>query len=90
MDLPENRFKSSLGRQKRQFGLWSTLGSSLTVELLAGAGFDWLLLDTEHSPSDLESVLVQLQAAAAYPVTPVVRVPWNDFVTIKRYLDIGS
>jgi 4-hydroxy-2-oxoheptanedioate aldolase len=58
--------------------------------MVAGAGFDWLLLDTEHSPNDLESVLTQLQAAAAYPSAPVVRVPWNDMVAIKRVLDIGA
>jgi 4-hydroxy-2-oxoheptanedioate aldolase len=57
--------------------------------LLAGAGFDWLLIDTEHAPSDLGSTLQQLHAASAYPCSAVVRVPWNDFVAIKRYLDIG-
>jgi len=54
-----------------------------------GAGFDWILLDTEHSPNDLESVLTQAQAAAAYPTSTIARVPWNDMVTIKRFLDIG-
>jgi len=57
---------------------------------VAGAGFDWLLLDTEHSPNELDMVLSQLQTVAAYPAHPVVRVPWNDMVTIKRYLDIGA
>ena len=60
------------------------------MEVIAGAGFDWLLLDQEHSPNDLESVLSQLQAAAAYKSHPVVRVPWNDMVTIKRMLDAGA
>jgi 4-hydroxy-2-oxoheptanedioate aldolase len=58
--------------------------------VLAGAGFDWILLDTEHSPNDLESLLTQLQAAAPYPTSAVVRVPWNDMVNIKRVLDIGA
>src|SRR5262245_37730273 len=48
------------------------------------------MLDTEHSPNELDMVLSQLQAASAYPVHPVVRVPWNDMVTIKRFLDIGA
>jgi len=58
--------------------------------VIAGAGFDWILLDCEHSPNDLENLLTQLQAAAPYPAHPVVRVPWNDMVTIKRVLDIGA
>jgi 4-hydroxy-2-oxoheptanedioate aldolase len=90
MDNPKNRLKQALLKKQKQIGLWSTLSSSYTVEVLAGAGFDWIVLDTEHSPSDLENLLVQLQAIAAYPSTPVVRVPWNDMVNIKRVLDIGA
>jgi len=90
MELPKNPFKRALQEGKQQIGLWSSLSSNYTVEVIAGAGFDWILLDTEHSPNDLESVLSQLQAAAGYPTTPVVRVPWNDMVMIKRYLDIGA
>src|ERR1700716_3421778 len=90
MDLPQNDFKRALASGRPQIGLWSSLSSNYTVEVIAGAGFDWILLDTEHSPSDLESVLTQLQAAAPYPTHPVVRVPWNDMVTIKRTLDIGA
>ena len=90
MDLPRNSFKRALQEGRAQIGLWSTLSSNYSVEVLAGAGFDWLLLDTEHSPTELESLLAQLQAAAPYPTHPVVRVPWNDMVTIKRVLDIGA
>jgi 4-hydroxy-2-oxoheptanedioate aldolase len=90
MELPPNAFKRALRAGKRQIGLWSTLSSSYTVETVAGAGFDWLLLDTEHSPSDLENLLTQLQAAAPYASHPIVRIPWNDMVTVKRVLDIGA
>ena len=90
MDLPVNRFKHALRAGKLQIGLWCSLSSHYSIEVVAGAGFDWLLLDTEHSPNDLESLLTQLQAAAPYPTTPIVRVPWNDTVTIKRVLDIGA
>jgi len=90
MDLPQNAFKRAIKAGKPQIGLWSSLASHYSVEVIAGAGFDWLLLDTEHSPNDLESVLSQLQAAAPYDTTPIVRVPWNDMVTIKRVLDIGT
>jgi 4-hydroxy-2-oxoheptanedioate aldolase len=90
LDLPVNTFKRALRAGKPQIGLWCSLSSHYAIELVAGSGFDWLLLDTEHSPNDLESVLTQLQAAAPYPTHPVVRVPWNDMVTIKRFLDIGA
>jgi 4-hydroxy-2-oxoheptanedioate aldolase len=90
MELPRNRFKEALRAGRAQIGLWSSLSSSYTVEVVAGAGFDWLLLDMEHSPNDVESLLGQLQAAAPYPTYPVVRVPWNDMVAIKRVLDVGA
>jgi 4-hydroxy-2-oxoheptanedioate aldolase len=90
MDLPKNTFKRALIAGQPQIGLWSSLSSNYTVEVIAGAGFDWLLLDMEHSPNDLESLLAQLQAAAAYAAHPVVRVPWNDMVTMKRVLDVGA
>jgi 4-hydroxy-2-oxoheptanedioate aldolase len=90
LDIPVNPFKRALRSGAAQIGLWSSLSSSYAVEVTAGAGFDWILIDTEHSPNDLESVVTQLQAAAGYPTHPIVRVPWNDMVTIKRYLDIGA
>ena len=90
MELPQNPFKRALKAGKPQIGLWSSLSSNYSVEVIAGAGFDWILLDCEHSPNDLENLLTQLQAAAPYPTHPVVRVPWNDMVTIKRVLDVGA
>lgn len=71
-------------------GIWVCSGSPLVAEICAGAGLDWVLIDMEHSPNGLESVLAQLQAVAAYPVTPVVRIPTNDPVTIKAVLDLGA
>src|ERR671915_671497 len=90
MNLPENPFKRALARGQPQIGLWSSLSSNYSVEVIAGAGFDWILLDSEHSPADIENLLTQLQAAAPYSTHAVVRVPWNDMVTIKRTLDIGA
>jgi 4-hydroxy-2-oxoheptanedioate aldolase len=90
MELPRNGFKRALKAGRPQIGLWSSLSSNYSVEVIAGAGFDWILLDTEHSPADLENLLMQLQAAAPYPSHPIVRVPWNDMVTVKRVLDIGA
>jgi 4-hydroxy-2-oxoheptanedioate aldolase len=90
MNLPQNNFKRALQAGKPQIGLWSSLSSNYTVEVIAGAGFDWILLDSEHSPADIENLLTQLQAAAPYATHPVVRIPWNDMVTVKRVLDIGA
>ncbi|OGA12339.1 MAG: 2-dehydro-3-deoxyglucarate aldolase [Betaproteobacteria bacterium RIFCSPHIGHO2_12_FULL_69_13] len=90
MELPKNPFKRALRSGERQIGLWSSLASHYSVEVIAGAGFDWILLDMEHSPNELANVLGQLQAAAPYPTHTVVRVPWNDMVAIKRVLDIGA
>lgn len=90
MELPRNAFKHALKAGRAQIGLWSSLSSNYSVEVTAGAGFDWLLLDMEHSPNDLESLLAQLQAAAPYATHPVVRVPWNDMVSMKRVLDVGA
>jgi 4-hydroxy-2-oxoheptanedioate aldolase len=91
MELPVNTFKHAIAARKLQIGLWSILSSHVTVEIIAGAGFDWIVLDTEHAPNELPMVYSQLQATAAAGSTqPVVRVPWNDMVTIKRYLDIGA
>jgi len=90
MELPVNRFKRALAESRPQIGFWCTLPGGSVAELLAGAGFDWLLFDTEHSPADPITVLEQLQAAAPYAATTaVVRAAWNDTVLIKRFLDIG-
>jgi 4-hydroxy-2-oxoheptanedioate aldolase len=90
MEMPTNSFKRALAERRRQIGLWSTIPGSLVVEALAPAGFDWLLLDTEHSAADVVDVLPQLQALAATPVSAVVRPAWNDAVLIKRFLDLGA
>lgn len=90
MELPINTFKHAIAAGTRQIGLWCTLSSPYAAEAVAGSGFDWLLLDTEHSPNELDTVLGQLQAVAAYPTSAVVRPAWNDPVLIKRFLDIGA
>jgi 4-hydroxy-2-oxoheptanedioate aldolase len=71
-------------------GMWACSGSPIMCEVAAGSGLDWLLIDMEHSANSLQSVLVQLQVAAAYPITPLVRARWNDDVAIKQVLDLGA
>jgi 4-hydroxy-2-oxoheptanedioate aldolase len=90
MDLPRNAFKHAIAAGKLQIGLWCSLCSNITAEIVAHSGFDWLLLDTEHSPNELPDVLTQLQAVQAGTASAIVRPAWNDIVLIKRYLDIGA
>lgn len=90
MDLPQNAFKRALAAGKPQIGIWSSLSSHIVAEILAHAGFDWVLLDTEHSPNELPMVQSQLHAMVGGTATPVVRPAWNDMVLVKRFLDIGA
>jgi 4-hydroxy-2-oxoheptanedioate aldolase len=89
-ELPPNAFKRALLEGKQQVGLWVSLASPYSAEIVAGAGYDWLVIDTEHSPNEVDTTLAQLQVLAAYPVSAVVRPAWNDKVLIKRHLDIGA
>lgn len=90
MDLPVNGFRQAISEGRLQIGLWCTLSAAFAAEVVADAGFDWLMLDTEHSPGDVLTVLGQLQALAGHSPSPVVRPATNDPVLIKRYLDIGA
>lgn len=90
MQIPVNRFKAALAEGRPQIGIWNSIGGNTVPELLATAGFDWMLIDTEHAPVEVTQVMPALQAAAAYPVSPVVRPAINDTVLIKRHLDIGA
>jgi 2-dehydro-3-deoxyglucarate aldolase len=84
-----NRFKRDLLEGKKLIGCWSSLANPFTTEILGLAGFDWLLLDGEHSPNDLQSFILQLMALKDSPSAPVVRPQWNDTIQIKRLLDAG-
>ena len=89
LPLPVNRLKRALQQGQTQIGLWHALSSHIAAEIIAGSGFDWVLLDTEHSPSDVTMVLAQLQAMSDSTASAVVRPAWNDAVMIKRLLDVG-
>lgn len=90
MEIPRNTLKAALARQTPQIGCWLSLASPAATEICAGAGFDWLLIDMEHSPNELGDLHRHLLAASAYPVQPVVRPPVHDATWIKRLLDIGA
>jgi len=94
MNLPPNPFKQALADKRAQIGLWLGLADSYCAEICAGAGFDWLLIDGEHAPNDLRSILHQAQAIAGYPGThAVARVPVGHghigVALVKQYLDLG-
>ena len=76
--------------ERTLFGMWSCGGSPLVAEICAGSGLDIVLIDGEHSPVGLESVLAQLQAVAPYPAVPIVRAPYGDTVVLKQLLDLGA
>ena len=84
-----NTFRQALIARTPLVGCWCALGSPITTEVLGMAGFDWLLLDSEHGPNDVLSLVPQLMALKDSPSAPVVRPPWNDAVVIKRLLDAG-
>src|SRR5262245_44972381 len=90
MELVRNNFKQAIAQGRVQIGLWSSLCSNIGAEIVADSGFDWILLDTEHSPNEIPGLLSQLQALTGSTTTPVVRAAWNDAVLIKRILDIGA
>jgi 4-hydroxy-2-oxoheptanedioate aldolase len=88
--VPPNAFKRALYAKQKQVGFWLTLGSTTATEIAAGAGFDWLLVDMEHSANELPDVQDHLRAAVGGTAEAVVRIPWNDPVVVKRMLDVGG
>src|SRR5262245_6095164 len=87
--LPANTFKQAIREGRTQIGLWCSLCSNVAAEVIAGAGYDWILVDTEHAPNELPMVFSQLQALVDGTAAPVVRPAWNDMVIMKRLLDVG-
>ena len=90
MLLAQNTFTKALKAGDKQIGLWISLANNFAAEVVAPAGYDWALIDMEHSPNDYFSVLGQLQAFSNYSTVPIVRVEWNDAVAVKRLLDLGA
>ncbi len=91
MQNPKNAFKAALKAGKSQVGLWNSIGGYSIAELLGGAGYDWVLVDSEHSAIETIEILPALQAIAGSPETSaLVRVAGNDPVLFKRVLDMGA
>ena len=90
MKHPENTFLTAIRAGKKQLGLWVSLSDGYAAEVVAHAGYDWVMLDMEHAPSDMKSVLGQLQAFSGSDTTAMVRPDWNDAVKVKRLMDLGA
>jgi 2-dehydro-3-deoxyglucarate aldolase/4-hydroxy-2-oxoheptanedioate aldolase len=85
-----NELRHMLDEGRKTVGAWLQIASPFTAEIMSRAGFDWLIIDMEHGPGDILTLISQLQAMNGSGVVPLVRAPWNDFVIIKRILDAGA
>src|SRR5690606_7182942 len=88
--LEVNHFKKEILADRPQIGLWSSLCSPIVADIVSTVGFDWVLIDMEHSPNEMMTVLSQLQVYRASKTKAIVRPPWNDPVMTKRLLDLGA
>lgn len=84
-----NKFKAAIKSGATQYGIWNGIPHSYAAEILAGAGFDWVLVDAEHGPFDINQIIIQLQAMSKYDVTPILRMPNADHVYMKTLMDAG-
>lgn len=89
MQAPINLFREKITNTKGAYGIWNNIPNVYVAEILAGAGFDWILIDAEHGPFDLASIVAQLQAIAPYGIAPVVRPTTGDPILMKQLLDAG-
>ena len=90
MPAPKNLFKQTLKEGRAQIGLWQALANPYTVEICAGAGYDWLLIDAEHAPNDMPLLVAQLQAMKGTASHAVIRPPIGETYIVKQLLDIGA
>ncbi|WP_425039474.1 HpcH/HpaI aldolase family protein [Primorskyibacter sp. S187A] len=90
MKLKSNRFLKAIRAGEPQIGLWVSMASPFCAEVVAGADFDWVIIDMEHAHTDVATASTQMQAFAPYHTTAMVRPAWNDAVMIKRVLDAGA
>ncbi|WP_245486591.1 aldolase/citrate lyase family protein, partial [Mesorhizobium sp. M7A.F.Ca.MR.176.00.0.0] len=85
-----NTLKAATAAGQAHIGIWCSLASALTTEIVAGSGADWVLIDGEHSPNHLRSIMAQLQVMGGFDSEAVVRLPSDDPNLIKQALDIGA
>jgi len=85
----ENKFKTAIQSGQKQYGIWNGIPHSYAAEILAGSGFDWVLIDAEHAPFSMDQIIIQIQAMSRYDVTPILRMPNADPVYMKTLMDSG-
>ena len=90
MDMPRNRFKHAIASGKLPIGTWLVSGAPSTAEAMGCAGFDFVVLDMEHTPVDMAQLVGILRTIEGTPAGVITRLPWNDMVTVKRVLDAGA
>lgn len=90
MPAPKNTFKHAIAKGDVQVGCWLGLADPYIAEISAGAGFDCVVVDGEHSPNDLRSIVAQLQVIAARETQAIVRPPIGEAWIIKQLLDAGA
>jgi 4-hydroxy-2-oxoheptanedioate aldolase len=90
MEFSKNKFVKCMAERSNTYGIWLGITNTAVAEIVATAGFDWLLIDGEHSPFDLHTTLHHLQALAAYDVAPIVRPVDSSASGLKKLLDIGA
>jgi len=89
-DMPRNHFLAKLRTGETLFGLWLGIPDNTVAEMMAGAGFDWLVIDHEHGPFELRDIMSHLQAIAPYDVAPIVRPVDDNPALLKKLCDIGA
>jgi len=90
MDMPSNRFKNAIASNRTPIGTWLVSGAPSTAEAMGCAGFDFLVLDMEHTPIDMAQYVDILRTIEGTPAGVLTRLPWNDMITVKRVLDAGA
>jgi len=90
MEMPVNQFKRAIASGNTLIGAWLMSGTPSTAEALGSVGFDFLVVDMEHTPIDTPQMIGILQAIAGTPAQAIVRPPWNDMVMVKRAMDAGA
>lgn len=90
MNMPRNGFKAALAKDATQYGIWAGFATGYAAEIVASLGYDWMLIDGEHAPNTVPSILNQLQTVAPYSTAPVVRAVNSDASLIKQLLDVGA
>ncbi len=90
MKHPNNPFTRAIRNGEKQIGLWVSMASDVSADIVASSGYDWVVIDMEHSPNTIPTVVTQLSVFDNSGTTPLVRPDWNDTVKVKRLLDIGA